>query len=218
MAKNDYSENKKSSMADYESNNYKNTSNADVETEGIMAGKYPTLSWSQDEYTNWLTQNAVNMGVGITSDVLTFATSLAIGNVGGVVSSSLSFANKMGQFYQHSLVPNSARGNTNGGDISTCDSTNTFFFYKMSIRDTYARQIDDFFTRFGYKINRLKRPNITGRTYWNYVEIGQSEEIGYGNIPTQFMQTINNACRKGVTIWHSHASLGDYSLSNTIVT
>ena len=71
---------------------------------------------------------------------------------------------------------------------------------------------------FGYQINRVKVPNITGRTHWNYVEIGPSEDIGYGDVPTSYMEVINNACRKGVTIWHNHANVGNYSLSNTIVT
>jgi len=30
------------------------------------------------------------------------------------------------------------------------------------------------------------------------------------------MEEINNACRKGVTIWHNHANIGNYNLSNNI--
>lgn len=69
----------------------------------------------------------------------------------------------------------------------------------------------------GYKINRVKTPNITGRTYWNYVEIGSSEDIGYGDVPSNFMEIINNACRKGVTIWHNHSNVGNFNLDNTII-
>lgn len=50
--------------------NYKMTNEADNEEEGIMAGKFPTLSWSEDAYINWLTQNSVNIGIGLASDVL----------------------------------------------------------------------------------------------------------------------------------------------------
>ena len=70
---------------------------------------------------------------------------------------------------------------------------------------------------FGYAIKSLELPNITGRRYWNYIEIGSSEEIGYGEVPAKFMDTINNACRRGVTIWHNHANIGNYNLNNTIV-
>lgn len=69
----------------------------------------------------------------------------------------------------------------------------------------------------GYAIKRIISPNITGRKYWNYVEIGSTEEIGYGNVPSKYMDTINNACRRGVTIWHNHANVGDYTLDNSII-
>lgn len=74
-----------------------------------------------------------------------------------------------------------------------------------------------YFTCFGYAIKSLTVPNITGRRYWNYVEIGANEEIGYGEVPSKFMDTINNACRRGVTIWHNHANVGNFNLSNNKV-
>ena len=89
----------------------------------------------------------------------------------------------------------------------------------MSIKQEFARIIDDYFDRLGYKVNRLKLPNQTGRTYWNYVQIGDRECIGYSNneslsVPPNAMTTINNIYRHGVTIWHSHSNLGNYSLNN----
>ena len=45
-----------------------------------------------------------------------------------------------------------------------------------------------------YKINRLKMPNQIGRTYYNYVQIGNSENIGYANtnsaVPSDDMEKI----------------------------
>ena len=92
-----------------------------------------------------------------------------------------------------------------------------FTVYKMSIRAEYARVIDDFFTRKGYKINRLKVPNITGRRYFNYIQIASEDVLGYGEIPEEYMQTINDIARNGVTIWHDHDNLGDYSVNNSII-
>lgn len=76
--------------------------------------------------------------------------------------------------------------------------------------------IDDYFSRFGYAIKKLDIPNIVGRQNWNYLEIGQNEQVGYGSVPSKYMEEINSACRKGVTIWHNHSNLGNYSLSNNI--
>ena len=86
----------------------------------------------------------------------------------------------------------------------------------MRVKTENLKIIDDYFTRFGYAIKKLEVPNITGRQYWNYVEIGANEVIGNGDVPAQFMEVINNACRRGVTIWHNHSNIGNYTLSNTI--
>ena len=88
----------------------------------------------------------------------------------------------------------------------------------MRVKTEYMKIIDSYFSRFGYAIRCVELPNITGRRYWNYVEIGSSEEIGYGQVPSKYMDIINNACRKGITIWHNHENIGDYTLNNTIET
>ena len=92
----------------------------------------------------------------------------------------------------------------------------------MSIQEQYARVIDDYFDKYGYKTNLCKIPNQTGRRYWNYVQISASEDIGYStnttrSVPAGSMNIINNIYRNGVTIWHSHENLGDYLLTNDIL-
>lgn len=118
---------------------------------------------------------------------------------------------------QASMIPDQARGNTNSGDVNFSNGDSFFTLYYTTLKDEYAKIIDDYFTRFGYAIKSLEMPNLTGRQYWNYVEIGASEEIGYGSVPQKFMEEINNACRKGITIWHNHANIGNYSLDNSII-
>lgn len=176
--------------------------------ESLPLAKYPTCSWSADAFTNWLTDNAVNIGTQIVSTGVGIAT----GNIPTVAGN---VASLIGQFYQASLLP-SIQGGQNTGDVNFSSKSNNFVFHKMRVKTEYLKIIDDYFTRFGYKVNKLELPNIVGRKYWNYVEIGQSEDIGYGTVPTKYMDIINKACRKGVTIWHNHDNIGDYSLNNTI--
>lgn len=105
----------------------------------------------------------------------------------------------------------------NTGDVNYSAKNNTFNFYNYHCKPEYMKIIDDYFTRFGYKINNLELPNIVGRRNWNYLEIGQSESVGYGSVPSSYMEEINNACRKGVTIWHNHDNIGNYNLDNSII-
>lgn len=199
--------------------NYKGMATND--DEALALGKYPTCAWSSDAFTNWLTQNSVNMAVslGLTAGAIagTIATGGATAPVlaGAVMSVAGNIGNTIGQFYQASLLPNINGGQANGDVIWACNR-NVFSFRQMRVKTEYLKIIDDYFTRFGYAIKSLALPNITGRKYWNYVEIGASEEIGYGDVPSKYMEIINNACRKGVTIWHNHANVGNYSLNNTI--
>ena len=86
----------------------------------------------------------------------------------------------------------------------------------MSIKREFAKIIDDYFTRFGYTVNALKVPNITGRTYWNYVEIGAGEDIAFGTLPIDAMEDINNIFRRGTTIWHLHDNIGNFTLDNSL--
>lgn len=201
------------------------------EEEGIIAGKFPTLNWANDEYINWLTQNSVNISIGIAETGLEVIGGLAmmtnpvtaVAGASTLVHAGVSIAEQLGSVYQHSLQPNAARGNTNGGDINVCDGKNGFYFYNMSIKREFAKIIDDYFTIRGYKINSVKTPNLTGRTYWNYVQIAEDSNIGFPNsnlygIPATDMEEINNIFRRGVTIWHNHANIGNYALDNAIVT
>lgn len=152
--------------------------------------------------------NSMNVSAGANTNVdSTFAN---VSNIAGNI------ANLIGQFYSASLLPEITGGN-NTADINFLNGFNTFVIYEMKCKDEYLKIIDDYFTRFGYKINRVLEPNIVGRRNWNYLEIAPSETVGNGDVPTEYMNTINNACRSGVTIWHNHDNIGNYNLDNSII-
>lgn len=208
--------------------NYKGMAQDD--DEAIALAKYPVCAWSSDAFTNWLTQNAVNIAtdvafgiVGAGSNSMSKNQNVDTGKAGGQATGvalglnvAKTIANEIGQFYTASLLPN-IQGGQPVGDINFLSKRNTFTFRFMRSKAEYLKIIDDYFTRFGYAIKSLEMPNITGRTYWNYVEIGEQEEIGYGDVPHNFMDIINNACRKGVTIWHNHENIGNWDLNNEII-
>ena len=183
--------------------------------EGLVAGKFPTCGWVNDTYTNWLTQNAVNIGVGVVSNVAQMVGGAATGNIAGAASGVLGIAGTVGQIYQHSLMPDTAKGNTNAGDINTCYKMNKFYFIKLSIKAEYARIIDDYFDMFGYKTCRVKVPNTAHRAQWWYTK---TIDVNIdGAIPNDDMQKIKNAFNFGITFWRNPANIQNYSLANGIV-
>lgn len=198
---------------------------AENEEEGIIAAKFPTLSWSADMFTNWLTQNSLNITMGVVGGAVqviggaaTMAVSGALGSVVGgssIIGGVNSIYNTLAQVHQMSFTPNSARGNTNGGDITTANNANTIYFYKMSIRKEYARVIDDFFTMYGYKCNLVKVPEKAHRAaFWYTKTIDAAID---GPIPQVDIQTIKDAYNKGITFWRHTATPKNYNQDNGIV-
>ena len=139
----------------------------------------------------------------------------AAAGAGMLTSGALGIASTLGQVYQHEMIPNSAKGNINGGDIATAYKMNLFYFYKMSIKKEYAKIIDNYFDMFGYKVNDVKVPNKAHRSrYWYTKTIDINID---GSIPQDDMQKIKNAYNNGITFWRNASEIQNYSLSNGIV-
>ena len=204
--------------------NYKNTSSN--YTEGIVAGKLPTLSWSGDAFTNWLTQNAVNirnnvvkdtiaLGVGIGAGVMTGGITGLV-TLGGTAMMGVSNAKEMmTEMYEHSIVPNSFSGNVNGGDVNTANGTNGIYLWKMSITSQFARTLDDFFDMYGYATHRVKTPNVAHRQNWWYTKTMNANIVG--NVPNDEMNKIKDAYNNGLTFWRNPSNFLNYGVSNGIV-
>ena len=215
--------------------NYKNIgTNGNAYDYSVTGAKYPICSWNSDSYTNWLTQNAVNMkmaretvvrqGIG---SVLSGAVSGSAMGVGGAAVGALAGgASLVGNLLQNArdelqaksnanLNADQVGGNINAGDVVWAKHRSQFTYIPMSIKAEYARCIDEFFSEFGYKCNRVKRPNITGRRNWNYVKtIGCYID---GDVPQADLQEIKSMFNKGVTFWHNPSTFGDYSQNNDII-
>lgn len=183
---------------------------------GIMLGKLPVCSWNSDTYLNWLTQNGLNNALNVAGSVISTGTAIGTGNVAGAVGGLTGIYNSIHQFTVADMTPNQARGNTNAGDINFADKYDGgITLYYMSIKDEYAKIIDDYFSMFGYKINQVKIPNITGRSNWNYVK---TIDCNFdGDIPQTDLNTIKSMFNNGVTLWHNPSTIYNYANSNNIV-
>jgi len=183
--------------------------------EGVNLGKLPQLNWTTDQYTNWLTQNGVNIATSLTSGVVATGVGIATGNAGAIGTGLLNITNSLGEVYKHSLIPPQAEGNLNSGDVSTASGFNCFTVYNMSIRREYAQIIDKYFDMFGYKVNLVKVPNKNHRSNWWFTKCIDVNIDG--DIPNNDMQKIKDCYNKGITFWRSASNIQNYSLSNDIV-
>lgn len=199
--------------------NYKNVNfNYD---ECLSLAKFPTCSWSGDAYTNWLTKEGVN-GNKVVTTAAALGIAAVTGNlIGAAISTAGQFISQYGQFKKAQLLPE-ITGGQNTADVNFAHGDNNFTIKQFHAKNEFLQQVDDYFSKFGYKTLKIKTPNITGRTNWNYVQIGNDEIVGVSNyhnsisVPTSDMEKINQIFRTGVTCWHNHSNIGNFSLSNAI--
>lgn len=110
-------------------------------------------------------------------------------------------------------------GISTGGTIGSCTAAWArgnigWRFIRNQIKPEYARMIDDFFTRFGYKVNVMKVPELKSRSTFNYVKTIDCNITG--DIPNYANQLISQIFDNGITLWHT-TNVGNYSLANEVV-
>ena len=159
-----------------------------------------------------IASSLVNAGLGMTGSVVS---GNALGFASSLTSGLEGVMNAIDRQYQASLVPDQARGNQNAGDINMAEKRFAFTFYPMSIKAEYARICDQFMSMYGYRVNTVKVPNITGRRNWNYVKtIGCYIDA---DIPQTDLDEIKSLFNNGVTFWHNPATFADYTQNNDII-
>lgn len=198
--------------------------------EGISIGKFPQLTWLNDAYTNWLTQNGVNLGfktlnanewatskglIQTGAGLMQLGTNADFSGIENVTGGLSSVFNQMQENYKHSFTAYQLEGSLNTGDVATAGNYNALAFSRMTITYEFAKRIDDYFSTFGYRVNEFKTPNVTGRAYWNYVKTNDCNLEG--NIPRQYVKKLEMMFNNGITFWHDPTKFLDYTQNNAIV-
>jgi hypothetical protein len=205
--------------------NYLRTASDD----GYRAGSYaiqappiPLANWNSDQYTAWLAATTNSRTVRAISGVVSTVAGAAMmaTGAGSLVGAGMlaggvgSLANLSAEVADHSKDSMANHGSTTSADINYSTSM-VFGAYQYCITEEYARKLDGVFNVIGYKTNRVKVPNVTGRRNWNYV---QTQAVAIlGTIPQEDLQKIKDMFNNGVTFWHNPATFLDYSQNNDII-
>ncbi|WP_289198099.1 hypothetical protein [Bacteroides acidifaciens] len=188
---------------DYYDDQYGRSSGALTET------GFPQCSWNTVAYQAWLSQ--------ITSDVFGFAagmsTSIATGNAFGAAATIAGQGTKTA--LDIARPPMAKAGSMCG--CSTNYNRLGFYIYNKCLQKDIAETVDNFFTRYGYSINKCVVPVIRGREYFNYI---QTKDLNIrGNVSMNDMKRIREIFNRGITFWHNERGheIGDNYSSNPIV-
>lgn len=90
-------------------------------------------------------------------------------------------------------------GNQSSG-LGVATKSFGFRFYNARLTDNYAKRIDSFFSKFGYKLSRNMVPNRYARVRWTYLKTS-NVNFTMCNMPTDIAEEIRNIYNNGVTWW-----------------
>lgn len=179
----------------------------------VPTGAYPTASFGANAFQNYLVQYGPQLAVGLIGQVVQLTSAVPnIETAGEAITAGASIANSVLDLRTRSLNSQTVSGTQSVSQLAY-DTQLVIRLVSKQILPEYARIIDEYFTAFGYKVCRIKTPNITGRPSWNYVKtIGAQVS---GNIPEYAETALKAMLNNGVTFWHTN-DVGNYSLDNSI--
>lgn len=215
-----------------------------VYEERLDLPKLPQVAFPIDSYAAWLAQTessrqnkiitgaAAGVGTGLAAGAklggaigtaggpigtgVGAAIGAALGGVLGAVGAK--FANDMAMT-EAADMKNKATGAASEAS-GLADSHWGIIFKKMTIPYDDARTIDSFFDMFGYAQNRVMWPQIAVRDHWTYLKTNglNINFHGVNGIPADDVAKIKRIHDNGITFWKNHNEVGNYNLTNSIVT
>jgi hypothetical protein len=88
------------------------------------------------------------------------------------------------------------------------------YVIKKQITTEYRNILTNFFGMFGYKVNKVKVPNMHTRQNWNYVQTSNCTILG--NFNNEDLQELKSVFDNGITFWHDD-DVGNYARTNEVI-
>lgn len=194
----------------------------DLTQEGLTYDNFPMVPYATDAFKAWVSEYGIsrvaNQAASVAGSSLSMVGNILSFNWGGVGQNALDMAttaiNGAQEAYSHQLHSVQAHGGTGEAGIHFGMGNVGFRITQYGITAQRAKEIDDYFTRYGYRVDAVKTPNIRGRQYVNYVKCGRGRVAG--NVAVDAKLQMERALTQGVSFWHINNIGGDIT-SNPIV-
>lgn len=184
-------------------------------TEELVMTGFPQCAFSIDAYRAWVAQKSTGTILSGVGQLGLGVASVVTGNVVGAGLNGVALANTINSAVIEATKGSTSRGNQGGSALVSCRAKD-FYLKRMSITQEYAKMIDDFFDKYGYTVNRVKKPYRHARRWWSYVKTRDCNAIG--SVPADDLKKINDIYNNGVTFWGLRDKVGSYeSPQNNIV-
>lgn len=196
---------------------------------GVKLTGFPQCNWNFGVWENYYAQQDMNItlsmiasalgagsaGAGTAAQGLTSKAGAGVSTAVGMLQAGISAVQAgLSTFGGLSVVksqPDQSRGANNVGGVNYNLETMDFWIIHKRLHWGYVVKIDDYFTKFGYRVNSTGVPNLHTRKYWNYLKLDQPSVTG--NMPVGDMCMIKQILTNGITFWHT-TDVGNYDLNN----
>lgn len=196
---------------------------------GVKLTGFPQCNWNFGVWENYYAQQDTNItlsmiasmlgagsaGAGTAAQGLTSKAGAGVSTAVGMLQAGIGAVQAgLSTFGGLSVVksqPDQSRGASNVGGVNYNLETMDFWIIHKRLHWGYVVKIDDYFTKFGYRVNSTGVPNLHTRKYWNYLKLDQPSVTG--NMPVGDMCMIKQILTNGITFWHT-TDVGNYDLNN----
>lgn len=143
---------------------------------------------------------------------------LIAGGIGSTVSGVGNIASEITKQHDYKNKVDETKSTANTLMIDIAEGKDKYYLTKYKIHDKYKERVYQLFMKQGYLVNEYRKPNLTSRYYYNYIQCSYVE-LNPQAIPQDAVRRIiENIYLNGTTIWHyrnpNTFRLIDYSLEN----
>lgn len=199
--------------------------------EGILLNDFPMPSWSENTFERWWAVNkyqfmyntvsdAINTVIGAMKAGLTGGIGMSESVALGAANAGLGVVDNIVEYGTRQRAPNKGKGNMSSSGLPVVEDRIGFSMYSMGSKPEYIKIVDEYFSMFGYKICRLKIPNIKAiaksqlRPQWNYIKTTTCI-IDNLNAPADVDEQLQSIYNSGITFWMNPNNVGKYNLDNS---
>lgn len=214
--------------------------------EGVLLNDFPMPAWSENTFERWWAVNKYQFMYNTVTDAISTIANIATFTVGGgaagaakasgavaasgvvaetqlvksAVSADKPLTDDLVEYATRRRTPNKGRGNISSSGLPIVEGRIGFSMYSMGSKPEYIKIVDEYFSMYGYKICRLKIPNIKAaakselRPQWNYIKTTTCI-IDNLNAPADVDEQLQSIYNSGITFWMNPNNVGKYNLDNS---
>jgi len=192
--------------------------------DGVSTAAFSTIQATASQMQSYWAKNASNFVGGLIAGGLQIGTGVAAKAVGlplgeklivsGAVTGMQTIASGVSSAIDSNFSSGNSYGTTNAGVLNFLGK-NTVGYGKYRLEKNNAIKVDNFFSVYGYAINKQQLVQINNRPNWTFIQcdgLPGFNAVGDFGAKERISQRFSN----GVWFWKNYNTMGDFSQPNEV--